>query len=61
MKKGLFDLINKGLIPKNSDVTPAFDRDGNPFTITTTHFNKFKRTSYNKNEITNAIINKRLF
>ena len=58
MEKGLFDMINKGLIPRNSDVTPAFNRDGNPFTITTTHFMKFKRATFNKSEITNATINK---
>ena len=57
MQQGLFDMINKGLIPKCSDVTPAFDRDGNPFSITTTNFLKFKRT-FNKNEITNATVNK---
>jgi len=39
--KGLLDMINKGLIPKCSDVTPAFNRDGNPFSITSTNFNKF--------------------
>ena len=58
IQKGLFDMINKGLIPRNSDVTPAFNIDGNPFTITTTHFMKFKRATFNKNEITNATINK---
>jgi hypothetical protein len=58
IQKGLFDMINKGLIPRNSDVTPAFNRDGNPFTITTTHFMKFKRATFNKSEITNATINK---
>ena len=57
IQKGLFDMINKGLIPKCSDVTPAFNRDGNPFSITATNFHNFKR-KFNKNEITNATINK---
>ena len=55
--KGLLDMINKGLIPKCSDVTPAFNRDGNPFSITSTNFNKFRKT-FNKNDISNALQNK---
>ena len=58
MQKGLFDMINKGLIPKNSDVTPAFNRDGNPFSITAKDFKKIKRTTFNKSELTNAAVNK---
>ena len=50
MQKGLFDMINKGLIPKNSDVTPAFNRDGNPFSINAKDFKKIKRTTFNKSE-----------
>ena len=51
-------MINKGLIPKNSDVTPAFNRDGNPFSITAKDFKKIKRTTFNKSELTNAAVNK---
>ena len=58
MQKGLFDMINKGLIPKNSDVTPAFNRDGNPFSITAKNFYQMKKTTLNKSELTSATINK---
>ena len=60
IKRGLFDMINKGLVPKYSDVTPAFNRDGNPFTISATNFNKFRKT-FNKNEIINASVNKFIY
>ena len=33
MQKGLYDLINKGYIPKGADVTPSLDKDGNPFSV----------------------------
>ena len=55
--RGLFEMINKGLVPKYSDVTPAFNREGNPFTISATNFNKFRKT-FNKNELINASVNK---
>ena len=57
INQGLLDMINKGLIPKGSDVTPAFERDGNPFNITSTNFSKFRKT-FNKSEVTNASVNK---
>ena len=57
INKGVLDMINKGLIPKCSDVTPAFNRDGNPFNITKTNFNNFRKT-FNKIELTNASVNK---
>ena len=55
--RGLLDMINKGLIPKYSDVTPAFNRDGNPFSVTSKNYNKFRKT-FNKSDVTNALHNK---
>lgn len=34
MDRGMLNMINKGLVPKNADLTPAFNREGNPFTLT---------------------------
>ena len=33
MKQGLLDLINQGLIPKIADLSPAFQKNGNPVNI----------------------------
>lgn len=33
LNKGMFNLINKGLIPKFADFTPAFNRNGNPLSV----------------------------
>ena len=56
INRGLLDMINKGLIPRNSDVTPAFNRDGNPLCVTSKNFNKFRKT-FNKSDVTNALHN----
>jgi IQ domain-containing protein H len=34
MNRGMLNMIYKGLVPKNADLTPAFNREGNPFTLT---------------------------
>ena len=62
--KGLLDMINKGLIPKCSDVTPAFNRDGNPFSITSTNFNKISlndKTQKNSEKLLIRMIYQMLF
>ena len=33
MKQGLLEMINKGLIPKIADLSPAFEKNGNPINI----------------------------
>jgi hypothetical protein len=52
MKKGLFDMVNKGLVPKFADLTPAFDIEGNPLNVS----NKVIKTNYVKNNIRDDII-----
>ena len=32
-KGGLFEMVNRGLIPKNADLSLAFSKDGNPFKL----------------------------
>lgn len=44
---GVFNMINKGIIPKIADVTPAFIKGGCPITIT---HNKIKK-EYEKNNV----------
>jgi hypothetical protein len=34
MNRGMLNMIYKGLVPKNADLTPAFDREGNPLNLT---------------------------
>lgn len=41
--KGLYEMINQGLIPKNADLTMAFSRNGNPFKLDQEDFDKFDR------------------
>lgn len=58
MKKGLYDLINKGYIPKGADVTPSLNKEGNPFSITSKDiFYKYKK-SKEKDEIENSSLNR---
>ena len=58
MQKGLYDLINKGYIPKGADVTPSLDKDGNPFSVTSKDvFYKYKK-SKDKDQIENASFNR---
>ena len=33
INKGLLNMIYRGIIPKNSDLTPAFNKDGNPLSF----------------------------
>ena len=58
MQKGLYDLINKGYIPKGADVTPSLNNEGNPFRITSKDiFYKYKK-SKEKDEIENSSLNR---
>jgi hypothetical protein len=34
MEKGMYNMVNKGLIPKYADLTPGFTRNGNPMKTT---------------------------
>ena len=61
IEKGLYDLINKGYIPKDADVTPAFNKEGNPFNITSKNINYNYKKSKNKDEIANATLNRFIF
>ena len=61
MEKGLYDLINKGYIPKDADVTPAFNKDGNPFNITSKNITYNYKKSKNKDEIANSTLNKFIY
>ena len=57
MEKGLYDLIIKGYVPKDADVTPALNKEGNPFNITSKNINfKYKKTKF-KDEVANATYN----
>ena len=53
MKKGLFDIVNRGLVPKFADLTPAFHIEGNPLNVS----NKVIKTNYVKNNMRDDIIN----
>ena len=53
MKKGFFDIVNRGLVPKFADLTPAFHIEGNPLNVS----NKVIKTNYVKNNMRDDIIN----
>ena len=61
MKKGLYDLINKGFIPKGADVTPALNKEGNPFNITSKNISYNYKKSKNKDEVANATLNRFIY
>lgn len=55
LDKGLLDMVNRGLVPKHADLTPAFNRNGHPLTLITKQtklekeveeFSKFTETSF---------------
>ena len=57
MEKGLYDLILKGYVPKDADVTPALNKEGNPFNIINKNINlKYKKTKF-KDEVANSTLN----
>ena len=58
MEKGLYDLIIKGFVPKDADVTPALNKGGNPFSITSKNINYNYKKTKNKDEVANATLNK---
>lgn len=44
--KGLYNMINRGLIPKNADLTLAFSRKGNPLKFNPEEFEKYDKSPY---------------
>ena len=62
MQKGLYDLITKGFIPKGADVTPALNREGNPFNITNNNIKyNYKKYKNQNEEVANTTLNKFIY
>ena len=59
LDKGIYDMINKKLIPKSADITPAMDIGGNPFNIRKKTFpEKNLNKLYSKEEVVTGPMNK---
>ena len=59
LDKGIYDMINKKLIPKSADITPAMDIGGNPFSIRKKTFpEKSLNKLYSKEEVVTGPMNK---
>ena len=59
LDKGIYDMINKKLIPKSADITPAMDIGGNPFSIRKKIFpEKNLNKLYSKEEVVTGPMNK---
>ena len=59
LDKGIYDMINKKLIPKSADITPAMDIGGNPFIIRKKTFpEKNLNKLYSKEEVVTGPMNK---
>ena len=52
MKKGLYDMVTKGLVPKIADLSPAIEIEGNPLKINS----NVMKTGYTKNNMKDEII-----
>ena len=61
MKNGLYDLIIKGFIPKGADVTPALNKEGNPFNITSKNISYNYKKTKNKDEVENTLLNRFIY
>ena len=61
IEKGLYDLINKGFIPKDADVTPAINKDGNPFNITSNCINNYYKKTRDQDEVQNTTLNRFIY
>ncbi|MCQ2817558.1 MAG: hypothetical protein MJ252_09870 [archaeon] len=46
LEKGLLNMINKGLIPKGADLSPAFEANGHPMQLNKNFKEEFEKTSY---------------
>lgn len=59
LERGLLAMINRGVIPKQADLTPAFNRDGNPLTFASgaALMELYGETSVNNIQLANKNLN----